>query len=204
MPLHKHSTDACSQTVLRFHTPSASQPDKSGNEHACLCVKVQPTGEGRRGEWVWPRGSGGSARSPSIHHVTLGSWNEQPHGWAWANPKQYTALQDSRDTLLEMVNPSDGDLRWNERKNKGDREEEMGLRHRGSRTGASGTRQKYMLPLWHQKSPFQSKIHHVFLTHTSFRGGKGEKSWTEERQALVGKWTDTAYFILAISSILLG
>lgn len=63
--------------------------------------------------------------------------------------------------------------------------------------------QKYMFTSLRWKSPFQNEIHHVFLIHTSCRRGKGKKSRTEERQALVGKWTDTAYFILAISSILL-
>lgn len=62
--------------------------------------------------------------------------------------------------------------------------------------------QQYMFPSQCWKSPFQNEIHHVFLIHTSCRGGKGKKIRTEERQVLVGKWKDTAYF-KAISSILL-
>lgn len=70
-----------------------------------------------REERVWPRGGEGSGvdpphpPTPQFDRVTLGCRNEQPHGWARANHKQYTALQDSGDTLLEMVNPSDRDLR---------------------------------------------------------------------------------------------
>ena len=63
---------------------------------------------------MWPRGGEGVAvdpPGPQSDRVTLGCRNEQPHGWSRANHKQYTALQDSGDTLLEMVNPSDRDLR---------------------------------------------------------------------------------------------
>lgn len=54
-----------------------------------------------------------------------------------------------------------------------------------------------------KSSVFQNEIHHFFLIHTSCRGREGKKNWTEERQVLVGKWADSAYFILAVSSILL-
>lgn len=96
-----------------------------------------------RGEWLWAWRRVHAARSPPpcfsawIHHVTLGCRNEQPHGWVWANPKQCTALQESRDTQLEMVNASDGDLRYNKKKRK--KRWRGGEKVEGS-TGASGRR----------------------------------------------------------------
>lgn len=80
------------------------------------------------------------------------------------------------------------------------REGGRGETQRGENRSIRYKTQNYMFPSLHWKALFQNEIHHVFLIHTSCRG---KKNRTEERQVLVGKWADSAYFILAISSILL-
>lgn len=180
--------DACSQTGVQV--PPTSQV-------MSVCVRLR-WGEASVAQGCQEIG----VDPPQFSSVTLGCWNEQPHGWAWANHKQYTALQDSRDTLLEMVNPSDGDLRWKERKkNKRERMEkkEEEEEEEGWDTEHQVQYTKIYVSSSVLKISFSERNPSRALIHTSFRGRKE----AEERQVLVGKWTDTAYFILSISSILL-
>lgn len=90
-----------------------SQPAKSGNERTCLCVRWQPTGEGG---WMRPGGREEPLDTPvlnSTSHTGLQKWRA-----ARTNPSKSQTMQDSRDTQLEMVNPSDRDLRYHNRKKR--------------------------------------------------------------------------------------
>lgn len=183
------------KTGFRFHTPPPPLP--SGNERGC-------TARLRWREWVWPRAAKSGVDPPqfttSCWAAEMSSHTDGPEQIT-NNTQRYKTAETHCWRWLILQTEIWG--RTTGKKKGGVWEEEEGGRHRGGRTGASGTRHKNMFPSLHWKAPFQNKIHHVFLIHTSHRGGEGKKNWTEERQVLVGKWTDSAYFIRAISSILL-
>lgn len=171
-------------------------PDKSGNERGCTaCLGWR--------EWVWPRAAKSGVDPPqfttSRWAAEMSSRTDGPEQIT-NNTQRYKTAETHCWRWLILQTEIWG--RTTEKKG--------GLRGRGGRETQRGENrsiryktQKYMFPSLHWKAPFQNEIHHVFLIHTSRRGGEGEKNWTEERQVLVGKWTDSAYFIRAISSILL-